>query len=273
MDERGKVYWHEAFFDALKLELHQYMDALTFHSEYRLNEEALRMDVLVIKKNANTQVKKNIGQIFKGSNIFEYKSESDYFSTWDYNKVLAYAYFYSAIEKVPMSDITITISLTIYPQKLIKTLESERGLTVKDMGDGVYYIEGEVVPIQILESKRLSQSTNLFLHNLRSNLCGTDLMDIIQSYSTQRSLNDKSAYLDRIIQANLQAYKEALEMGALKEIFLQTADEKGWLDDRDRDRDKEKAKKIAQKMLLRGHPLEEIVDMTELSLETVKSLA
>jgi len=276
LDERGKIYWHEAFFEALQLELYQYRDSLTFHNEHRLNEEALRMDVLVIKKDSGIQVSKNIGQIFKGSNIFEYKSELDNFSHWDYNKVLAYAYFYSAIEKIPMSDITITIALTIYPKKLIQTLENERGLQVKELGDGIFYIDGEVVPIQIIESKRLSPDTNLFLRNLRSNLSAIDMRDTLQSYKAQRPLDDKTAYLDRLIKANLRAYKEAVKMGALKEIFLQTADENGWLADRDRDRDRdrdiENAARIAKNLLIRGYSVEEVAEATELPLDTVISL-
>ena len=49
MDERDKVYWHGAFFEALQLELYQYKDALEFLKEYQLSKEALRMDVIVIK--------------------------------------------------------------------------------------------------------------------------------------------------------------------------------------------------------------------------------
>ena len=75
MDEHGKIYWHEAFYEALKLELHQYKDFLEFQHEHHLSKEALRIDVLVVKKNTDVQIKKNIGKIFKRHNIFEYKSE------------------------------------------------------------------------------------------------------------------------------------------------------------------------------------------------------
>ena len=37
-------YWHEPFFFALKLELYDYRDVLTFTNEYKLSEEALRID-------------------------------------------------------------------------------------------------------------------------------------------------------------------------------------------------------------------------------------
>ena len=50
MDEHGSVFWHEAFFEALQLELYQYKDYLEFINEHQLSKEALRMDVLVINR-------------------------------------------------------------------------------------------------------------------------------------------------------------------------------------------------------------------------------
>ena len=66
MEERGKIYWHEAFVEALQLELYEYKGALEFIAEHLLSKEALRMDALVIKVNENVQIEKNIGKIFNG---------------------------------------------------------------------------------------------------------------------------------------------------------------------------------------------------------------
>ena len=269
MDERGKIYWHEAFFEALQLELHQYSDVLTFHSEHRLNEEALRMDVLVIKKDTGTQIKKNIGQIFRGSNIFEYKSEADTFSVWDYNKVIAYAYLYSAHEQIPISDITISVSLTMYPKKLMQSLVNERGLKIEDLGNGIHYIIGEAIPMQILENKRLSADNNLFLRNLRSNLSTEDMLMTLDFYKMVKPLNEKAVYVDRLINANPEAFEEAINMSeSIKDIFLRGADKHGWL----ADRDKENAVKIAKNLLMRGYSAEDVAEATELPRETVISL-
>ena len=123
-EERGKIYWHEAFPQALQFELYQYRIYLDFHSERQLSKEALIMDALIIKKNEDVYIEKNIGRIFRKHNIFEYKSEKDSFSIWDYNKVFAYAYLYSTIEKVPVSDITISIALTMFPREMQKILRA-----------------------------------------------------------------------------------------------------------------------------------------------------
>lgn len=269
MDEHGKIYWHDAFYEALKLEFHQYKDFLKFQNEHRLSKEALRVDVLVIKKDKAIQVEKNIGKIFRGHNLFEYKSERDSFSFWDYNKVMGYAFLYSSFEKIPMSDITISISLTIFPRELVKSLENDNGFTVKDLGEGIYHIDGGLVPIQILESKKLSKENNLFLRNLRSNLSTDDMLSTLESYQKYRHLDDKNVFLDRLIRANLSAFKEAMEMSeAVKEIFLETAEEKGWLEARfESDR-----KTIAKKLLLFGVTAEKVAEATELPMETVLDL-
>ena len=280
MDENGKIHWHDAFFEALQLELYQYRDFLTFQSEHRLSEEALKMDVLVIKKDKDVYIEKNIGQIFKGANIFEYKSETDSFSRWDYNKVLGYAFLYSAFERMPITDITVTIALTIYPRELIKTLENERGLRVNDLGNGIYYVNGEVVPIQILESKRLSPDSNLFLRNLRSNLSADDMLKTLRLYNAYKPIDDRMVYLDRLIKANIDVFKEVKQMGALKELFMQTAEESGWLEqDRVLYRTQgitqgriQGIEEVAKAMLTRGYSAEEVAETTKLPLKTVINL-
>ena len=34
--KQDKIYWHDAFYAALQLELHDYKDALTFENEHQL---------------------------------------------------------------------------------------------------------------------------------------------------------------------------------------------------------------------------------------------
>ncbi|MCL2199770.1 MAG: 3-isopropylmalate dehydrogenase [Defluviitaleaceae bacterium] len=270
---KDKIYWHDAHHEALQLELYEYADALEFKKEHALSKEALRMDSLVIKKVKDVKILKNIGKIFKNHNIVEYKSENDNFTFWDYQKVLGYAFIYSSFEKVQMSEITISISLTIYPRELAKFLENERGFKVENLGNGIYYIEGDIFPIQILESKNLPEDENLFLRNLRSNLTNEDMLKTLQFYSEHRPSEDKNVYLDRLIKANFSAYKEAMKMSeAVKEVFIETAKENGWLNDWLNDYGDTVARKIAKKLLLSGKSIEEVVEYTELPIETVESL-
>ncbi|MDR3295828.1 MAG: 3-isopropylmalate dehydrogenase, partial [Clostridiales Family XIII bacterium] len=88
-----------AFCETIQTELEEYGDALEFRNGHVLNAEPLRIDVVVIKKQGGTAVKKNIGQIFRGINVIEYKSPKDYISVDDFYKTVAYAYQYKVLER------------------------------------------------------------------------------------------------------------------------------------------------------------------------------
>ena len=272
MDGSNKVFWHEAFFEALQLEFHQYQDALTFDSEYQLSKEALIMDVLVVKKKPGQHIDKNIGRMLKAHNIFEYKSETDSLTQHDYNKVLAYALLYSSFNQVAVSDITVTFAVTVHPRALIKYLEEERGFVVQISEPGIYYIKGDTFPIQILESKLLPPGKNLFLHNLRSNLSAEDVTTTIDVYKTIKHYEQKNVYLSRLAKANNNAFSEAMHMSnALTELLMRAAIERPeWFREMSETYHK---KEMAKKMLLKGFSFEDVVEITELPSETVESLA
>jgi len=241
LDGKGKIYWHDPFFKGLKLVLHEY--PLEFEKEYQLSEESLKVDV-VVKKEKDIQIDKDIGKIFKSHNLFEFKSEKDTFSIWDYSKIIGYAGLYSSFRKVLTTDITISIVLTIFPRKLVDFLEIERHLTIQYIGDGIHYIKGDIFPIQILESKKLS-SENLILKHLRSDLNAIELRETLQSYTELAPIDAKCAYLNGLIQANPKIFVEVMKMsGAMMEIvyqaigehglsenLLKSAEKNGWLED------------------------------------------
>jgi hypothetical protein len=247
------------------------------------------MDVLVIKKDKHVHIEKNIGKIFRGNNLFEFKSESDSFSLWDYNKIFGYAYLYSSFEKIPLSEVTLSIALTVFPMKLVSFLENERGLKVRNSGNGIYYVDGEIFPIQILESKQLSPADNIFLRNLRSNLSAEDVSNTVKAARERNLLDGKSVYMDRLMRANHDAFMEAMKMTEESiKIILEGAERYGWLDERDERIRAEEARKAAvekaaaaatekviaaaKKLLLLGDSIEKVVEVLELPIETVEGL-
>ena len=273
MGEYGKIFWHDAHHEALQLELQKYASILEFEYEPQLNKEALRMDTLIIKKKKNVKIEKNIGKIFKGHNIVEYKSETDKFSYWDYHKLLSYAYTYISNRKVPPKDLTLTISLTIFPRKLITRLEEERGITLQEIENGIYYITGEALPIQILESKKLAAKENRFLRHLRRNVKAEDMQKVMFNDDGQ-PLIDKSTYLNRLIQANPTAFEEAVNMFTeeVKDIFMNAIEKNGWLENYEFKKVNEMALEIAKNFLLLGIPPDKVVKATNLSLDVVLNL-
>ena len=262
---QDRVYWHEAFYEALKLELHQYLDSLIFLEEHPLSKEALIVDIVVIKKVRDVKIDKNIGEIFRCHNLFEFKSESDSLLVRDYNRVMGYAYLYASFETVHVSDLTVSFAVTMHPRDLLAYLRNERQVSVIDNGCGIYRIVGEAFPVQILESKLLPNTENLFLRNLRSTLSANDAEEITRAYRMLKKFDIKNVYFDRLVKANRKAFEEATEMSVeAKEIILEIAEKQGWL--------KDMVKKIAQGLKKNNVPTHIIEESTGLTTQEIEAL-
>ena len=214
--------------------------------------------------------------------MVEFKSERDSLSVNDYNTVLAYALLYSSFERVPTSDITVTFSITVHPRELRKHLRNKRGLDLLSVGDGVTYIKGDILPVQILESKELPEDENLFIKGLRRGNEAGRMSKILKKYDRLLGLDTRNVYIDRLIQANKEAYKEAIGMSEeLKKIWGEIADETGWLAEREqaavavaaRGAARENAKETAKRLLELGVPMDKISIATKLSVEELMELA
>ena len=69
----AKIQWHPAFCAAAELELRSNKGDLEFKREYNLSKKPLQMDLLIIEKRKGVQIQNEIGKIFRGHNIIEYK--------------------------------------------------------------------------------------------------------------------------------------------------------------------------------------------------------
>lgn len=84
--EDTKIQWHAAFVSAMNLELAQNRSDLIYHKEYNLNTKPLEVDLLVIKKESDIQITNEIGKLFRGHNIVEYKSPQDHLNILESKK-------------------------------------------------------------------------------------------------------------------------------------------------------------------------------------------
>lgn len=62
--DKAKLQWHPAFGAALRITLQDEMRYLEMHEEYLLSKKPLQMDILIIKKLKDIQIRKDIGRIF-----------------------------------------------------------------------------------------------------------------------------------------------------------------------------------------------------------------
>jgi hypothetical protein len=163
--------WHPAFLQAIQLELADYKNSLEFKYEYQLTTEPLRIDLLIIKKPEALTIDKNIALMFKSDNILEFKSPEDYLAVKDFLKVYSYAYLYAAITPgVNLSGVTLTFIERRYPREILRYLTGIRGYEVKESVPGIYTVKGDYLPIQIIETKKLSEKENLWLKSLSNDL-------------------------------------------------------------------------------------------------------
>jgi len=267
------ISWHTAFLEAIELELQEYKDILEFLPEFQLSSEPLKIDCVVIKKAENVVIKKNIAAIFREVNLLEYKSPNDYISIADFYKVYGYACLYASIERAPITSLTVTFVESRYPKKLLEHLNRTRGYSVEKTNPGIYTVSGDILPIQIIDSRKLSPEENLWLKGLSNRLDPLALIRIGEAIKRQGKVARVQAYIDTITKANLMALEEAIRMSAaaksLDEVFERTGLAAKW-----EARGEAKGRyDIAQQMVHSGFPAETVVSITKLDPEKVKELA
>ncbi len=217
--------WHPAFFAGLQIEFEEEKDNLIFESEHQLGRKPLGIDVLIIRKDESILPQKNIGKIFRRYNIVEYKSPADYLSIDDFYKVLGYAYLFKSdtahVDEIRIAELTVTLICHRYPVKLIRYLRESCGDAVTQREKGIYLVEGERIPIQIILTSRLSEEKNLWLKCLGNPLESARTVErLAAAYRRKRKNSLYEAVMDMIIQMNTQYFREGTDMcQALEDLF------------------------------------------------------
>jgi hypothetical protein len=267
------IPWHPAFVEALQMELLAYQDALEFHPEYQLTSEPLRIDCVVVKKAKDVVIRKNIAAIFREWNLLEYKSPGDYVSVDDFYKVYGYACLYASFKKVPITGLTLSFIESHYPQKLLDHLRDERRYTVAETGSGIYTVSGDILPIQVIDSRRLPAQENLWLRSLGNELDYSAIKEVSEEIIRQGKAGRTAAYLYAVMRANPEALEEVIKMDkTLERIFEETGLTAKWEARGKAEGRAEEAFGIAKNMVNMGLPVETIVSATQLDPEKVKAL-
>ena len=272
-DERfSPIAWHPAFVEALQLELEAYGDFLEFHPEYQLTSEPLRIDCLIIKKPPDLVIKKNIAAIFREVNLVEYKSPDDYISVDDFYKVYGYACLYTSFEKVPFTNMSISFVESHYPRELLAHLHKICGYKVEETSAGIYNVKGDILPIQIIDSRNLSADENLWLRDLDNKLEAQEAGRLLLEVKKQGKAAKILAYVNAIARANYFAIKEAMKMSNAAISFDEVLEITGANARAEARATERTALAIAENMVNLGLPLEIVVAATKLDPEKVKAL-
>ena len=132
------------------------------------------------------------------------------------------------------------------------------------------------MPIQVINSRKLSARENFWLKDLHNSLEPLDVQQVINGIYKQGKAARTRAYLDAITRANKDSLQEAIRMSStaltLDEIFEEAGLVAKWEARGEVKGRQSEAINIAQKMVNLGYPLEDIASVTQLDIEKIKSL-
>ena len=230
--DKKRLQWHPAFFAVLQIELEEEKQFIQFYAEYNLTCKPMQIDVLVIKKDSERRIEKNIGRMFRRYNVVEYKGMKDYVSVNDFYKVIGYACILLSntkqVREILPSQITVTLAVRHYPQSLSNFLKRTYRVDMRLAYPGIYYINGLLFPVQILVIRELSKEDNIWLSRLRSGLeLDEDIEVLAKEYKGNEGNPLYETAMDLIMRANWEKYQEVRKMcDALRELFADELEER-----------------------------------------------
>lgn len=175
-----KVQWHPGFAAALDLELREYRADLQYEKEYNLNTKPLSIDLLVIKKKANVHIDNDVGKIFRGHNILEYKSPDDSLDIDTFYKVSGYACLY-------------------------------KSYSLSNPYPGIYYVEGNVLfSTQIIVTGELEAEDHIWLRALSTRMRPQDMRRLFE-YAVRLGGKYDRELVDSVLEVSIRANEAAAE--------------------------------------------------------------
>lgn len=224
--KKHRINWHHAMYEALHIELEEYLEHLQFYEEYHLgkSKESLRADVLIIRKCCDINIRKQFASIFKRYNVIEYKSPEDTLTVDDYYKVIGYSCIFrfqtGKVNEVACEDITITYITSHFPRK-IKTELVKRKIRLEKRAAGIYDVIGEIFRIQIIINRELDMKETLWLRCLDNRLKDKKYYEALSDiYAYHKDEPRYSTPMDAIIRSNYERKGERdIMCEALYELF------------------------------------------------------
>ncbi len=209
-----KIQWHPGFVAAINLELAENRDDLIYEKEYNLNTKPLEIDLLVIKKDKDVQIANEIGRMFKGHNILEYRSPEDRMDIDSFYKAGAYASLYKAygetVDERKADDITVSLVREAKPDGLFRYFR-EHKVEVSNPYPGIYYVlDGVLFFTQVIVTRELNGKSHGWLKSLSDKLKKQEMEALLKR---ARSLSGKleRELADAVLEVSVKANREIVE--------------------------------------------------------------
>ncbi len=210
-----KIQWHSGFVAAIDLELSANRNDLIYEREYNLNTKPLEIDLLVIKKDRKVQIENEIGRIFRGHNILEYKSPEDHLNIDTFYKSEAYAALYKSygntVDERKAEDITVSIVRETKPEGLFRYFKAH-DIGLESPFQGIYRVHGKVpFPTQIIVTGELEGESHTWLKALSDKLKKEQLKSLLE-HMEGLTQNLEKELADAVLEVSVRANLEIVEL-------------------------------------------------------------
>lgn len=274
-----EIQWHPAFYAAAELELSENREELDFQREYNLSKKPLQIDLLVVKKRKDVSIKNEIGRIFRRYNVIEYKSPGDGLTIDDFFKTIGYACIYKGlgewVDQIPVNQLTVSLFREGRPEELFRSLE-KYGYTMKKKFEGVYYIEGLFIPVQVVVTGELEKGKHRNLRVLSRNALEEDICGFVEAAQELTAQGDR-ANIDAVLQVSVSANYELYDQikrrypamcEAMRRLMHdEIADELREIEIKG---EMKKAREMALSLAGMGMPTEKIAEAAKVSIKLVQ---
>ncbi len=225
--EDTKIQWHPGFVAAMDMEFKEDREKLELESEHNLNKKPLEIDLLVIKKEKDSEIHNEIGKIFRGHNIMEYKSPKDQLDIDTFYKVSGYASLYKSygktVDGIKAEDVTISLLREAKPRELFNYFKTNN-VKVEMPYKGIYYIQGiSPFPAQVIVIKELGQEEHMWIKALTDKMKKTDLENLIEKSGELCDEYDRKlveSILEVTLNANIGLIEELRGDAKMGEMML-----------------------------------------------------
>lgn len=247
----SRTNWHEAITCAIQIDLGEYSQILKYKKEYLLSQNRNRIDFLIIKKNLDIHIPKHIASLFRTHNIFEIKGLSSSLTTDAYYKTKGHAGYY--INSYPGNnvlnrrDITLSFPTFKYPRNLFRHLTKDCNKSIAKPFPGVYYINTEMYPTQVLVIDELSPEDSLYLHCLTRNLKDQEL---INQLTADYSLNTNNQLYTNYMHQFLGFHMKGEQLMVCENLFKLYGTSSTEIAQKAREQATEQAKEQAKELYL-----------------------
>lgn len=209
-----KIQWHPGFVAAMDLELAENRADLVYEKEYNLNTKSLEIDLLVIKKDKDVRTANEIGWIFRGYNILEYKSPDDSLDIDAFYKAGAYAGLYKAYGGVSderkADDITVSLIREARPDGLFEYFK-RHNIRITNPYRGIYYVLDAVLfPTQIIVSREMDRKSHTWLKALSGKMKKQDMKELLEKIEAIKLTFDREL-ADSVLEVSIRANRHVVD--------------------------------------------------------------